>query len=70
MNEGELICDKCKGSGMSWFNSICKKCQGTGKVDWIENIIGKKMIERIPTQQAIKAYADCKSAMRNNCNGN
>ena len=73
MNEGELICDKCKGRGhlrRIRARSICRKCHGTGKVDWIENIVGKKMPEGIPTQRAVKAYLDCKTAMRNNCNGN
>lgn len=53
LEEGELICDKCEGKGghsngdpaddlcdAGWVR--CQKCQGGGKVDWIENIVGKK----------------------------
>ncbi len=52
LKEGELICDKCDGKSGSvngkpsdsltnaaWVR--CSKCQGTGKVDWVENIVGK-----------------------------
>jgi len=34
---GEVICDKCHGKG-GW----CEKCHGDGKLDWVENIVGKK----------------------------
>lgn len=41
--EGEMVCNKCEGSGKSWiYTTLCSKCQGKGKVDWIENIVGKK----------------------------
>ncbi len=53
LEEGELICKKCEGSGSwpkkfatledPWF-AICPKCQGTGIVDWIENIVGKAIM--------------------------
>ena len=48
---GEMICDKCNGSGScntkysqetSPYYVRCPKCKGRGKVDWVENIIGKK----------------------------
>lgn len=53
LKEGEMICDKCEGKGgashahpSSDLNSPnwvrCQKCQGKGKVDWVENIVGKK----------------------------
>jgi len=49
LNEGEMVCDKCEGFGSipsklkpREIACICKKCNGTGKVDWIENIVGKK----------------------------
>lgn len=53
LKEGELVCDKCEGKGGNAYNHPsddltkpewvrCQKCQGTGKVDWIENIVGKK----------------------------
>lgn len=53
LEEGELICKKCEGSG-SWpkkFATLedpsfarCPKCQGAGIVDWIENIVGKPIM--------------------------
>ncbi len=65
VEEGEMACNDCKGTGNIEFNAdvliTCIKCQGAGKVDWIENIVGKKLLERIPTQKAIKAYINAKS---------
>ena len=43
LEEGEMVCDKCEGGGKSWiYTTPCSKCQGEGKVDWIENIVGRK----------------------------
>ena len=48
LEKGEIICDKCKGSGISSNKKIpkikyfCPKCLGFGKLDWIENITGSK----------------------------
>jgi len=53
LEEGEMVCDKCEGKGGNAYNQPsddltkpqwvrCQKCQGTGKVDWIENVVGKK----------------------------
>ncbi len=48
LEEGEMICDKCDGKGTITSRidtncaSMCQKCQGLGKVDWVENIVGKK----------------------------
>ena len=51
LEEGEIICDKCRGSGneATFENkpdyrvySLCDKCKGKGKLDWIEVIVGKK----------------------------
>jgi hypothetical protein len=52
LNIGELICTKCDGGG-SWPKKFaeledlawkeCCKCRGSGKVDWIENIMGKPL---------------------------
>ena len=57
LEESEHICDKCGGTGRintySPYNSyirarrrkvFCPMCQGTGRLDWIENIVGKKPI--------------------------
>ena len=51
LKEGEVICDECMGSGnqAKWdripdyrITLKCDKCHGEGKLDWIENITGKK----------------------------
>jgi len=54
LEPGEVICDQCKGTGHPNNNEIdyndkfyfnvphaCDKCNGSGKLDWIENIVGK-----------------------------
>jgi len=49
LEEGEMVCHKCKGKG-HWYEEsefgdsliICQWCQGKGKVDWIENIVGAR----------------------------
>jgi len=43
-DRGEILCDKCKGSGRingTDFYQRCSKCNGAGKLDWIEVIVGK-----------------------------
>jgi DnaJ-class molecular chaperone len=50
LEEWEEACDKCKGLGCKYeylgndnsFPVRCKKCNGTGKLDFIEKIVGKK----------------------------
>ena len=51
LKQGEVICSKCNGSGnQAKWDQIpdykcyleCDKCHGSGKLDWIENIVGKK----------------------------
>lgn len=46
LEEGEVFCDRCNGTGIvdntkgsGTYN--CRKCLGTGKLDWIENVVGK-----------------------------
>jgi len=48
--EFEITCSECGGTGLdssrrSWNRKACPKCFGIGKVDWIENITGKKREE-------------------------
>lgn len=54
LNPGDVICYKCKGKGSSEHEPIlsdmhngywkmqCDICHGEGKLDWIENIVGKE----------------------------
>lgn len=49
LEEGEMVCDRCNGTGNFPVSddgqncAICSKCWGEGKVDWIENIMGRKI---------------------------
>jgi DnaJ-class molecular chaperone len=51
LKKGEVLCSKCHGSGNAaeWkqipdYRAYlkCNHCDGEGKLDWIENITGKK----------------------------
>ena len=52
LKPGDVICNKCNGSGddsryeefldKDKYYYKCPKCQGEGKLDWIENVVGKK----------------------------
>jgi len=42
LNEGEIICDRCNGTGNEPGKIICSKCRGEGKIDWIDNIFNGK----------------------------
>jgi len=55
LGPGEIKCEECKGTGydleiqkreyiIEYYKKHCKcsKCQGEGKLDWIENVVGKK----------------------------
>jgi len=49
LEEGEYLCWKCKGNRLvarpdgseSHVISLCPICNGTGKLDWVENVVGK-----------------------------
>lgn len=48
-NITEFICDRCKGTCHeptqyldNFTIEICDKCLGHGKLDWIENVVGKR----------------------------
>ncbi len=49
LEKGEVICSNCNGSGNHQDNSkfTCQTCCGSGKLDWLENIVGKR-IKPIP----------------------
>jgi len=62
LNPGEVICPKCNGNMVYYFQNIseikfgktiqkvpgkieavnCSKCFGSGKLDWVEVIVGKR----------------------------
>ena len=54
LRKGEMLCPSCNGKGylgisLTRSKSIgrakpkpCDKCKGNGKIDWVENITGKK----------------------------
>ena len=37
----KVVCDKCEGKGIVEKGYLCSKCLGIGKLDWIENVVGK-----------------------------
>ncbi len=51
LNPGDVICYECKGEGLykpipsdiynGYWKMQCDVCHGAGKLDWIENIVGK-----------------------------
>ena len=60
LNPGEVKCNECNGIGTTLHDpySICNKCHGTGKLDWIENIVGKlpkpkSILDRINVRRLI-----------------
>ena len=45
LEPGEVICPECNGKGtiiVQCIGNVCPMCWGAGKLDWIENIVGKK----------------------------
>ena len=50
LNPGDVICYRCNGTGeiinskhyKSLMDIQCYVCYGEGKLDWIENIVGKE----------------------------
>ena len=45
LNEGEVKCDKCNGTGTVWRGFTCQKCYGKGKLDWVSNAMGRQNVE-------------------------
>lgn len=55
LHDGEMFCHKCDGKGRVSLpihrsnprfvqaTLQCDKCLGDGKIDWIENVVGKKI---------------------------
>jgi len=50
LKPGEIKCDQCNGTGVTLYrisnshhNGTCSKCYGSGKLDWIEVVVGKKI---------------------------
>jgi DnaJ-class molecular chaperone len=61
LNEGERFCPNCDGSGTiraKWHNNnygnstlllVCSNCLGQGKLDWIEEAVGKRVVQNAKT---------------------
>jgi hypothetical protein len=47
-----VVCNRCGGTG-NFGRSICSKCFGSGKLDWVSNVVGKRL------RSAIEIYPDC-----------
>jgi RecJ-like exonuclease len=37
VNDGEVKCSKCNGTGDNISHEPCDKCLGSGKLDWVSN---------------------------------
>jgi hypothetical protein len=52
LKEGEVICSRCngykfvidhnRGTLLTDYRILCEKCGGDGKLDWVENVVGKE----------------------------
>lgn len=45
VGEGNYVCHVCLGTGKiryTLYKRRCPKCLGSGKLDWIEKIVGKR----------------------------
>ena len=40
LNEGEVKCGRCNGTGKRERRFTCPKCLGKGKLDWVTNAMG------------------------------
>lgn len=45
LEKGEVVCSNCNGTGNHQDNNkfTCQTCYGSGKLDWLENVVGKKI---------------------------
>lgn len=41
LNPGDILCPNCNGKTYTGF--ICIECYGEGKLDWVENMVGKEI---------------------------
>lgn len=73
LKEGEVICNKCVGIGVDKILTIskttikikCNKCLGVGKLDWLENLLGKVIPIPWFHGQGQDRYVDWKEYMKN-----
>jgi hypothetical protein len=66
-----MKCDKCDGlgtlkdsvelvavdNGKIWMTTkMCLRCHGEGKLDWIENVVGKHIVDPMDLQLKIQSH--------------
>lgn len=71
LKKGEIKCDKCEGCGsiikinttMIDYKHIdyemmkeCPKCRGEGKLDWVENVVGKGLTKKEKEVEKMRKY--------------
>jgi RecJ-like exonuclease len=69
-NEGYVICEECSGTGEICTNNgltkrICYHCYGSGKLTWIENILGKHETNTLEAECSVSDHANknCKGSI-------
>jgi RecJ-like exonuclease len=76
LEEGDIVCSRCLGSGKEKDRFTCKKCYGEGKVDWITNVINasypKSILDQINVRRMVIYVRDTieKTLEENICNKN
>ena len=45
LNESEVKCDQCDGTGVLSQGWMCPKCYGKGKLDWVTNAMGGQITD-------------------------
>lgn len=59
LNKGDYYCNTCEGTGIHISGLLegisCVDCNGTGKLNWLENIFGKKS-EKVVIHLSVKTW--------------
>jgi hypothetical protein len=74
LKDGETICPECNGTGRSlrgkdekdpfgWL--FCPKCVGSGKLDWVEMVVGKRLVFHFTDPISTHSYRGIKGEIWN-----
>ncbi len=80
----KIKCNACDGSGKCdhrqelkdvktgniWMTTkMCLKCYGEGELDWVENVVGKKIVVPFDLQLRIQSHPSTKWGPDIKCDG-